>query len=110
MTGDFLTMAGHKSDGWGRFSGQEFRHIDVGLLLDFAGFDLVSLVAKAEGVANRQFVEILENCRWVADNKIVILIGMIDAGNTFWWNESVLVGNFEGADWWGEADFGYFEN
>ena len=56
-------MAGHQGDSRGRFFGQEFRHIDVGLLLDFAGFDLVSLVAKAEGVANRQFVEILENCR-----------------------------------------------
>ena len=56
-------MTSHQGDSWGGLFGQEFRHIDAGLLLDFAGFDLVGLVAKAEGVANRQFVEILENCR-----------------------------------------------
>ena len=74
-------MAGHESDGRGGLSGQEFRHIDVGFLLDFASFDLVSLVTKAEGVANRQFVEILKNGGGMTDNKIVILIGMIDSSN-----------------------------
>lgn len=52
MPGDFFAMAGHESNGRSGFSGQEFRHIDVGFLLDFAGFDLVGLVAEAEGVAD----------------------------------------------------------
>ena len=45
-------MAGHQSDGWSGFLGQDFRHIDVGLLLNFASFDLVGLVAEAESVAD----------------------------------------------------------
>ena len=45
-------MAGHQGDSRGRFFGQEFRHIDVGFLLDFTGFNLVGLVAEAEGVSD----------------------------------------------------------
>lgn len=45
-------MTSHQGDSWGGLFGQEFRHINVGFLLDFAGFDLVGLVAEAEGVAN----------------------------------------------------------